>query len=310
MPDFTTPILLITYKKIDTTLAVLKKIKEVKPEILYISSNYGKNAAENIIISDLRGLIDREIDWECKVRLLYRDTHLSAKKSIHTAIDWLFENEEMGIILEDDCLPDVSFFDFCQSLLREYRSDQRIWHISGTCTIKRSDLINNDSFYFSNYCHIWGWATWADRWTSYDPELNELDVFIKNKFIQNIFSSFLLRNFWTENFVKVRADKVDTWDYQWYFSMWVNNGLSIIPTKNLISNIGFGVDGTHTTNPAHPLANLQKYQIEKELIPPKFFLPNRHYDDLNGKNLFNLTHFGFIKKKLLFVMKRIASVRL
>jgi len=306
--SFNIPILLITFKKIETTIAVLRRISECKPSKIYISSNYGKSSEEIIIVERLRSNILSEIDWKCEVHTLNRSVHLSAKESIHTAIDWFFESEKMGIILEDDCLPSVSFFYFCEKLLNKYQDDKRVWHISGTCVLDENDLLNNDSFYFSNYCHIWGWASWSDRWKKYDPELGQLSYFLKNNLIANLFESYLLRSFWIDNFNRTFNKKIDTWDYQWYMTVWLNNGLSIIPTRNLVSNIGFNEEATHTTNSDHKLANLESYDIDSELILPESYMPSKYYDNISSGYLFNLSYVGLIIIKLKSVIKRILGV--
>ncbi|MCS7232158.1 MAG: nucleotide-diphospho-sugar transferase, partial [Elusimicrobiota bacterium] len=158
------------------------------------------------------------------------------------AITWFFEHEEMGIILEDDTVPSLSFFWFCEELLKRYKDDKRIAIISGNNFqdgIKRGD----GDYYFSIYNHIWGWATWRDRWEGYDFEL---DSFKDDKFIEELFVNKKAIKYWKNIFWKMKRREIDSWAYPWTFHLWKKKQLSILPQVNLVSNIGFGEEGTHT----------------------------------------------------------------
>ncbi|HEY1195884.1 nucleotide-diphospho-sugar transferase, partial [Flavobacterium sp.] len=256
-----TAVLFLVFNRLDTTREVFEAIREAKPPKLYVAADGERNSEEAIKVQNVRNYITSNIDWDCEIKLLFRNKNLGCKVAISEAITWFFENEEMGIILEDDCKPSQSFFWFCENLLLKYKNDMRIWHIGGTSTLNKEILLNDESYYFSKYNHIWGWASWADRWKAYDVKVSLFQEFKKNDYIQNITSNELLQKFWLNNFKNVQDNKVNTWDYQWYFTTWSNGGISIIPTVNLISNLGFGADATHTSDSNNKLSNMNRDEI-------------------------------------------------
>lgn len=242
---FKTPILLLTFTRLDTTIKVFERIKEQKPKYLFIASD-GPRAdkpEDAIKINVVQKYILSRIDWDCEIKTLFREQNLGCGLAVSGAITWFFEQVEEGIILEDDCLPHQDFFSFCEETLTRYKADKHIWEISGTNLqggVKRGD----GSYYFSNYGGIWGWATWARAWKHYDFDLKNNDTFTKDNHIQRIFQDKKQQRFWM-NTLK-NAKDIDTWDYQWLMTIWANNGLSIIPNVNLVENIGFSAAGTHT----------------------------------------------------------------
>jgi hypothetical protein len=267
------PILLITYKRLGTAKQVFEKIRAVQPEKLYFASNAAQpGMSEEILkVESVRSLINL-IDWPCHVYTLYRSDHLSAKYSISSAIDWFFEHEEMGIILEDDCLPHPTFFRFCDELLERYRDDNRVALICGTNLPTRANI--EDSYYFSRYPHIWGWASWRRVWSKYDLEMKDLHILEKNVNFKGSFVNKAEWKYWLKNFKAVQTGKINTWDAQVVYLTFIHGMLSIYPAKNLISNIGCGDDATHTTDKDNILANLKTYAISFPMKNPQFILPN------------------------------------
>ena len=163
------PVLFLVYNRLETTKKVFNVIKKVKPARLYISSDGPKleKVNESKIINDIREFILSNIDWDCKVYKLFQKNNLGCKHAVSNGINWFFENENFGIILEDDCLPNQSFFFFCEAMLEKYALDKRINMITGTSYLPEDININVD-YFFSKYFPIWGWATWKDRWNKYD----------------------------------------------------------------------------------------------------------------------------------------------
>ena len=205
--------------------------------------------------------------------------------AVSGAIDWFFENEEMGIILEDDCLPSQSFFWFCEELLIKYKDDMRVGQISGNNFqkgIKRGDA----DYYFSIYNHIWGWASWANRWKKYNVDLNNIR---DDNFLQRVHENSKTRKYWSDIFKSMKNKEIDTWDYQWTFTQWNNNWLTILPNVNLVANIGFGEGATHTIGESE-FANLKAY----DLIVKNFSKDverNFEADDYTSKLMFNKKTF-------------------
>ncbi len=242
------PILFITFNRPDKTARVFDVIKEYKPERLYLASDGPRKHKQNedMLVLETRKIIS-QIDWPCEVKKLYRDENLGCKKAVSSAITWFFEQEEMGIILEDDCLPNISFFEYSNMLLKKYKNDADIYHINGTnllSPISKERL--NTTYYFSKNIHVWGWASWRRAWNKYSLEMDELRN--SKEVIASQFADKKIGTFWYSLFNHIKHNNVDTWDAQWVYSIYKNNGLSISPSVNLIENIGFDQSATHTTN--------------------------------------------------------------
>jgi hypothetical protein len=262
-----TPILFIIFNRPFETKRVFDSIRKAKPTELYIAADGPRlNNIKDIENSKLTREIIKNIDWDCNVNYLFREDNLGCKIAVSTAINWFFENVEEGIIIEDDCLPNDSFYMFCSILLEKYRLDLEVMHIGGAnFQNHNSDL--NDSYYFSRITHVWGWATWKSAWIKYDQlmidynETNLKNIFKKNKFNRESFTYFL------NAFKNVKENKLDTWDYQWTYTVWKENGLAIIPNVNLVSNIGFNTNSTHTLDGGETYGNLKTINLEKILHP-------------------------------------------
>jgi len=261
VPDFqlTTPVAFIIFNRPDTTERVFAEIAKAKPtKLLVIGDGARVNRPEEAEkVAAARAIIQR-VDWECEVLTNFSEVNLGCKRRVSSGIDWVFEQVEEAIILEDDCLPDPSFFCFCQELLERYRHDQRIGLISGD-NFQFGRRRNDDSYYFSKYVHIWGWATWRDRWAgSYDVTMAKWPRIRDEAWLTDIVGNAHEADFWSKVFERVHRGEIDTWDYQWVFANWVEGRLTILPAMNLISNIGFDANATHTTGDSE-LANLASY---------------------------------------------------
>ncbi len=304
-----TPVLFLIFNRPDTTRRVFEAIRQVRPRRLYIAVDGPRDdkPGEAEKVREVREFVMSSIDWDCEVKTLFRDKNLGCKYAVSGAITWFFENEERGIILEDDTLPGPGFFWFCEELLARYQDDLRVWHIGGFSTLNEEVLVNQDSYYFSKFNHIWGWASWANRWRCYDVKISLLDAFFKDRYIENITSSPLLQRFWIENFEAVSKGKIDTWDYQWYFTTWINGGLSIIPSVNLVKNIGFGAGATHTGKAGENLSRMEIQEIPTELVHPLIVMPNKVYDAFNAKVLFGLNYFRFFLRLIKRLIKNMGT---
>lgn len=239
----TQPVLLLIFNRPEVTLRVFNVIRTVKPNVLYIAADGPRNINEKEVCDDTRRITEN-IDWDCKVHRLYRTKNLGCRDAVVDAINWFFNNEEAGIILEDDCVPDVTFFTFCDSLLSVYKNNTVVKTISGS-NFLFSKNENFDDYFFLNYPLIWGWATWKRTWISIDwsKQISKSDL--SNK----IDLSFANNRFrlWIKNLIFQFYNDTSTdniiWDVHLLSSILIQDGLSIIPSKNLISNIG--VNGTH-----------------------------------------------------------------
>ncbi|CAM4096214.1 hypothetical protein [Gillisia limnaea] len=284
---FNTPLLFIIFNRPEITQKVFEEIKKQKPKYLFVAAD---GPRENINddfekCTSARKIVLDGIDWDCEVKTLFRKENLGCGKGVSLAINWFFENVEQGIILEDDCLPNHSFFSFCEVLLEKYKYNEQIYAISGD-NFQNGISRGNASYFFSNYVFVWGWATWRRAWEKYDFNMEELDQFKKNNSICKIDKRKKFRDYWLNIFEEVAKKNIDTWDYQWVFSIWKNNALTILPNTNLISNIGFGENATHTKG-SSPFANLETVEIGVISHPDKIIV-NKKADDYASDLVYNI----------------------
>jgi hypothetical protein len=305
LKQFSTPILFLVFNRPDVTQKVFNRIREVKPKYLFIAADGARIDKEGEVEKCLkvRKIID-QIDWECEVKTLFREKNLGCKIAVSSAISWFFEHVEDGIILEDDCLPHYSFFNFCENLLEKYRDDKRVMMISGS-NFQCGNSYGDGSYYFSRFAHIWGWATWKRAWKLYDVETKNFSKFIEqNKFDEVIFDHEELKRKWIGDMNRVANNIINTWDYQWSYAVFSNFALSATPNVNLISNIGFAhQDATFTQGFDPMVANLPASEIA-EIIHPTFVMPSRKADDYIAKNIYFRSGYKKQKKRLI---KRIVN---
>jgi len=242
--QFETPILFTTFNRPEETRRVFVEIKKLKPKFLFISADGPRNEAEKEKTNETRSII-KDIDWDCELKTKFEENNLGCKMAMSSAITWFFTNVEKGIILEDDCLPHPDFFRFCEELLEKYKDNPQIMMISGDNFqdgIKRGD----GSYYFSKFCHIWGWASWRSAWQHFDLAMHGFEDFKKNREIEKITTNKRATEHFLGAFEMVHNNTLDTWDYQWLYAIWKNDGLGVLPNVNLVSNIGHNELATHT----------------------------------------------------------------
>lgn len=299
-------VLFIIFNRPDTTEQVFEKIKEAKPPKLYIAADGPrKSNIKDETLCRLARQVVEDITWDCEVKILFRQQNLGCKYAISSAISWFFEQEEEGIILEDDCFPSNDFFRFCDEMLARYRFDTRIRHITG-CNLQEGKKWGAASYYFSNNIHVWGWAGWKRVWGEYDPELGKYKEYEVEEQFNKIFQEPLLTESWKDIFIKMKNQDIDTWDYQLGIINFFNNGLCIIPNVNLVSNIGFRPDATHTVTENGRHANIPHQELDKEISHPKYILPEKQADiftwnldfDIEARKAKNKTLKNRIKKWL------------
>jgi hypothetical protein len=295
-------VLLLIFNRPDTTLRVFDEIKKAKPGKLYISADGPRigNLKDADLCKEAR-LVIEQVDWDCVILTSFKDENLGCKMSVSSAISWFFEDEEEGIILEDDCLPVNSFFYFCDAMLERYRHDNRVSTETGT-NLQDCKKWGAASYYFSQFSNIWGWATWKRFWKNYDPSLKKYGEEEAAFQLRKIFTDRFLLEAWIKIFQDVKANKIDTWDFQLQFLTFFENGLCVTPNVNLVSNIGFRTDATHTNNPIEHAyhANLPTGNIT-EIVHPVFYLPEKEADYFFLKKEFYLEEKWrkFEKDKLL-----------
>ena len=279
------PILLLTFNRPELTKQLLDKIKIVKPKDIFVACDGSRENVkdEDKKVNQVRKIIKESINWECKTRFLFQENNLGCKKAVSQAIDWFFDEVEEGIILEDDCIPNVSFFRYCDELLDKYKENEKIMCITGD-NFQFNNIRGDASYYFSVFSHCWGWATWRRAWKHFDVTMETFPKFQKTKQITNIFDTKKIQKYWENVFKKVYAGEINSWAYIWMYTCWINNGLTCLPNKNLVSNMGFGSNSTHTRGDSS-IANLKAEEIKFPLQHPKFISRDTLADDYTMNNI-------------------------
>lgn len=298
------PVLFLVFNRPDTTRQVFEAIRQAQPSQLFIAADGPREskAGEAEKCVEVRRIVDEGIDWDCKVHRLYRTNNVGCKVAVSSAIDWFFDNVEEGIILEDDCLPHPTFFRFCEELLNKYRNDNRIGQISGV-NFQFGKKRMGYSYYFSRYTHIWGWASWRRAWKNYNVDMKLWPEIRDSGWLQDWLRDKKLTQYWMRIFEKVYLGKIDTWDYQWIFACWMQNGLTILPNVNLISNIGFGKEAVHTKKKSL-FANMVVEAIDFPLNHPPFVIRDEKADRFTEKTHFRRRRlFLRIPRKLFKILR-------
>ncbi|MCM1983014.1 glycosyltransferase family 2 protein [Lyngbya confervoides] len=268
---------------------MFEAIRQAQPAKLLVVADGPRNDAETELCQQARA-ITKQIDWDCEVLRNYSDVNLGCRKRVSSGLDWAFEQVEEAIVLEDDCLPHPSFFSYCETLLKRYRNDKRIWCISGD-NFQHGKGRGKASYYFSNYNHCWGWASWRRAWQQYDHNLTHWPEFRDGQYLQEILDSAEEVDYWHQIFERLHYfGEPNTWDYAWTLTCWLNRGLTVLPNVNLVSNIGFREDGTHVLSDS-PWAEMSTCDIG-ELKHPSFIARDRAADMYTFDH-----HFGGLAKR-------------
>jgi len=281
------PVLLIFFRR-RCVLEVLCRIRAYAPDQLFLVADGGRNPVEHAQCLEVRRLVEAAIDWPCQVERLYSDTNLGCRGNIPRGISWVFSHVDRAIILEDDTVPNADFFAFCSEMLQYYADDHRVMTISGAnfCTVHSES--SDFSYVFSGYSETTGYATWARAWHLYDPEMRLWPVAKGIGLLESSFLAPLERIYWHKIFEEVwdRTCTCDPYDYQWLFASWVNNGLSIVPRSNLITNIGSGAEATHTHDVACRLLDRPVQGLDWPLKHPPVVVRSAVFDVNYGRFMF------------------------
>jgi hypothetical protein len=254
------PVLFLIFNRPEPTRQVFEAIRAYQPSRLYVAADGPRpeKAGEWRLCAETRSVLE-QVDWDCQVQTLFRDENLGCGTAVSEAITWFFDHEAEGIILEDDCLPDPSFFPFCEEMLDRYRDQREVGSISGNNFLPEA-LHMEQPYGFSKYVQIWGWATWRRFWKDYHFKM-EGTLAEWDKIIGDANPVRNQANYWLQIFKTLRAGLIDTWDYQVMFSSWRHGYVHIFPGRNLVANLGYGADATHT-NFQSPLAHLARQTLQ------------------------------------------------
>jgi len=263
-----TPVAFLIFNRPALTERVFERICEARPPRLLVVADGPRTShpddAEKCKLA--REIVDTGVDWPCEVLRNYSPINLGCRRRVASGLAWVFENVDEAIILEDDCLPDPTFFRYCEELLEKYRNDERIMVISG-CKLFREEKVRRESYFFVRYPFIWGWASWRRAWKYYDVEMRLWPRAKQMGWIESILKDKRWIRELCAAFDKTHSGRLDTWDSQLAFACLLQSGLCTSPAHNLVSNIGFGGDATHT--PASgPTAQLETLPMDFPLLHP------------------------------------------
>ena len=295
-----TPITFIIFKRPHTTAKVFERIRQVQPKKLFVIADGPRSDREGEAekCAATRAIIEK-VDWDCEVIKNYSEVNLGCARRVSSGLGWVFENVEETIILEDDCIPHITFFQFCEELLEKYRNDSRITSIAAQNAQlgqKRTDY----SYYFSSYSHCWGWASWRRAWKNYDLHIKLWQEVKKSNILDSILNDSKAVSYWESIFDSIYENPTGiTWDYQWTFACWMQGGLNIIPNVNLVQNVGLGADATNfNSNQEVSFINLPTEAIEFPLKHPPFVVRNLPADNFIQKTVYGATRLDMFKQKL------------
>ncbi len=290
------PVLFITFARADYARKTFDAIKKAKPKSLYFYSNKARTAyPDEVAANEQIRKFTNEIDWECNLRTFFREEHAEVYTSLWGAIDWVFNNEEQAIVLEEDCVPSLAFFDYCEKLLPMYKNDPRVWVLSGNNIVEGYNP-NNYDYFFSFFPYLYGWASWRDRWQKIYRDRLPYEKIKEYKLFDQIYilpkAVKQALNF-TKNIIDTPA-----WDYRFQMTMKCHGGLGVIPRVNLVSNIG--LSGVHNKSKGsifhnRTLPDFEEYPID---TPPPFVVADFGYT----KQFFDVYYLR--KRKFLYRLKR------
>lgn len=297
------PVLFVIFKRKDTSLKSFEQIKKVRPEHLYIACDGPRPHVEgeaDMVEATRKAVLDA-IDWECEVHTNFQKANLGCGMGVYTAINWLFENEERGIIIEDDCVMRDSFFPFVEEMLERYADDTRIGLVDGANYLEHVDI--PDSYVFSRYKSTNGWASWRRAWRLMDMDMSWRGTKYELSVIKNMGYKSKDVRYWKYRLKAVDLNDVSAWDWQWYFTLAANNMLGITPKYNLTTNIGFGEGATHTTEDSTPSQYISTRDLTFPLQHPKFVVPYQPFEQAFYHS--NNTLFNRIKQLFPFWFKNV-----
>ncbi|MEO1377473.1 MAG: glycosyltransferase family 2 protein, partial [Cyanobacteria bacterium J06635_10] len=281
-----TPVVFLIFKRPDTTQKAFNIIRQAKPsKLLVVADGPRKNRIGEAEKCDAARKIIDQVDWDCEVLKNYSDINLGCAKRVASGLDWVFDNVEDAIIIEDDCILNLTFFRFAEELLERYRNDSRIFSISAQ-NVQPINNFTDYSYYFSRYNHCWGWATWKRAWQYFDFEMKSWPEAKSKNLLYDVLQSQKAANYWAERFQLAYDEKVDSWAYRWTLTCWLQNALSIIPNTNLVSNIGFGTESTHLYDTKSKFNSASTFEMTFPLKHMPYMLRNNHADNFTQTKIF------------------------
>lgn len=292
-------VLMMVFNRPEPTQRVFEAIRAARPPRLYVAADGPRpdRIDDRHLCEKTRDITDR-VDWPCEVQTLYQQRNQGCRAACSGAVSWFFENEEEGVILEDDCLPDPSFFSLCDELLPRFRGDTRVGHIGALNPV--GDCLKLEASYgFTVHPFVWGWASWRRAWRHYDVTMADWPQWRgADRLSAFTYGSEQCRRYWSRAFDATHSGNVDTWDYQWVFACWAHGLHAIVPNVNLITNLGFARDATHTKGRAPAwLAKNPASPVSRPLNHPATVCIDKKLATLISKNVFGAAAGGNLLRR-------------
>lgn len=291
-----TPVAFFVFNRPDVTARVFQRIAEVQPRTLLLVADGPRpgHPDDKEKCQAVREIVSQR-SWPAQTFTNFSNENMGCGRRVSSGLDWVFDHVEDAIILEDDCLPSKGFFSYCEELLDRYRLDTRIGIISGTNSVYPKITIEH-SYYFSRYPHIWGWATWRRSWQKYDFHLSGLELAKELRVIEQIcYPDSTKAKFWIDRFVRVRETK-HTWDSSMTYASFTQSWLNILPSRNLVANIGFGAAATHTLDPDTKFSRVSANEPDAPLRHPPFVVRNAIADQRTDEKVFKINRPSRFRK--------------
>jgi hypothetical protein len=292
-------VLFLVFNRPGVTSKCFDAIRKARPARLYVAADGPRDGrgGEKERCEQVRA-IATAVDWPCEVKTLFRSENLGCRRAVSSAISWFFESESEGIILEDDCLASPDWFRFAKEMLSRYRDDERIMCVSATHFHGAAHQPEH-SYFFSRYNHCWGWASWRRAWAMYDADMTAWPELKKSDWLFGVgHGNWLFASYWREIFVRAYENQVDSWAYRWTFSCWAQSGLTVLPRSNLVQNIGFGGDATHT-EASDPMADRTPLEsMDFPLQHPERVLIDITADTWTDQYVFGITLRAWLSRKI------------
>lgn len=272
-----TAVLLCGFVRYDTISRVFAAVRSARPPRLYLATDGPRAGRVDDVenVKKVRSLADA-VDWDCEVKTLFREENLGCRAAMSGAIDWFFRTEDSGIILEDDCLPGMDFFRFCEELLDRYKDDDRVMMIGGTNFMP--DISVASSYHFSRLGSIWGWATWRRAWEKYDEKMSGFERLDGEGFFRDLATSLPARTWLRWMYNRERKRDRGSWAIPWNCSIWQENAVAVLPAVNLVRNIGFDLRGSNTVDENNMFSKLEIAELDWPLTHPDHLIVSRGWD--------------------------------
>lgn len=280
-----TSVLFLIYNRPDTTAKVFEEIRKARPPKLFVRADGPRDhiEGEEERCRATREIVER-VDWQCEVQTNFSDRNLGCKIAVSSGVDWFFDNVTEGIILEDDCVPTQSFFWFCQELLERYRDDERVMQISGSNYLF-GKKVGESSYYFSKLNDVWGWATWRRAWQHFDINMGNFLEFKDCNDVENCYANKEIAAWMMKYFQAAFDGADDIWSTQWTYAMCVQNGLTVVPNVNLVSNIGFTKNASHSSGDNWAPYRAAKTGELSEIVHAPFVSDSKAADELRFETI-------------------------